>query len=318
MREEVERKIKEVLGVKEETLKYEGVFRRRKRKGAKEYEYLEAKFYDIEEKKIVNVHVPVKKENLVLELDRHWKESKKREKELEKRLKEIISEYKNPDLIREILERLLEEGIRREAKDYAYEKYKKEALELFERFKPYLIKLRRERLKRINLLQALYLLANVKEMFQEKEEELEKVMERAVKTILFRDQNQKLQSPLGVLKNDFFLPKETPYDFLLSRFLQAELEPVLEKLLKAEIEKEETQEAMGEIAEFLTELSEEAKSRVLKVFPSFSQFSKVLYREWKKSGQSLKDFLVDWKSFLEFKGKEAEKEVLNVLSKLNL
>jgi len=216
------------------------------------------------------------------------------------------------------LEEILEQGIKQEAKDYAYEKFKTKALELFEEFKPYLIKLRQEGLKRISLLQVLYLLVNVKEMFKKKgEEEIQKAIERAIKTILLRDKNQKLQNPFGVLKSDMFIPSKTEYDFLLSPFLEAELTPILEKLLEAEMEKIETQEAMAEISDFVADLSPKAKGRVLKVFPSFSEFSKAIYKEWKKSRENLKEFLNELKSLLEMEvSVKEEKHISEFLSNL--
>ena len=54
MREKIEEEIKESLSIKKPSLKYEGLFKRKKRKSGKEYEYYEAKFYDLENKKIIN------------------------------------------------------------------------------------------------------------------------------------------------------------------------------------------------------------------------------------------------------------------------
>jgi len=254
------------------------------------------------------IHIPRKLEPEILFLWKEYEKLKKQEEEIKEVVSELLSRYQNPELIRKAVEEILEQGIKREAKDYAYEKFKTKALELFEEFKPYLIKLRQEGLKRISLLQVLYLIANVKEMFKEKEEETEKAIERAVKTILFRDKNQKLQNPFGVLKSDMFIPSKTEYDFLLSPFLEAELTPLLEKLLEAEMEKVETQEAMAEISNFVANLSQRAKDRVLKVFPSFSEFSKAIYGEWKKSKENLKEFLNELKSLLEMEVSEKEEK----------
>ena len=319
MREKIEEEIRESLSIKKPSLKYEGLFKRKKRKSGKEYEYYEAKFYDLENKKIINVHVRVDKEDQIRKLDEEWKKAKREEEELKKEIINLFNKYQNPQLIKKVVEELLEKGIKRDAKDFAYEKYKQKALNLFEEFKPYILNLKKEGVKKISILQSLYLLANVREMFKEKEkEELEKALKRAVSTIILRNKNQKLQNPFGILKSDFFLPQTTPYDFLLSPFLQTELEPIFEKLLLAELEKQETQEAMAQISEFVASLSDKAKKRILKAFPSISEFSKALYWSWKKSKEDLKEFLTEWKSYLEMEvPKTEEKHIIEFLKSLN-
>ncbi|GAB6064934.1 hypothetical protein JCM9492_00260 [Aquifex pyrophilus] len=318
MKEEAERKIKEALGILREELRYEGLFSRKKRKGVREYEYYEAKFYDVRSKKIINVHVPRKKETMLKNLHLEWKQAKEEEKKIEEEIRKLLNSYNNPELIRSILQKVYEENLKKEARDYAYEKFKQKALELFEELKPYLVYLKKEKLSRVSLMEALYILANVKEMFKEKgEEELKKALKRAVKTIILRDKNQKIQSPLGVLKSDFFLPQKTEYDFLLSSFLRNELEPVFEKLLQSEVEKLSAQEALAKISGFLATLSERAKERVLKVFPSFEEFSKALYEGWKKSGEELREFLKEWQYYLELDVLEEDEEnVLRIIGRL--
>jgi len=310
----IEEKIREMLGIpKEESLIniYEN-----KIKGRIYYLFMT---YSPTSKKMKSYRIRRSVEPEILSLWKEYERLKKQEKEIKEVVAELLSRYQNPELIRKAVEEILEQGIKREAKDYAYEKFKTKALELFEEFKPYLIKLKKEGLKRISLLQVLYLLANVKEMFKEKgEEETEKAIERAVKTILFRDKNQKLQNPFGVLKSDMFIPSKTEYDFLLSPFLEAELTPILEKLLEAEMEKIETQEAMAEISDFIATLSQKAKERILKVFPSFSEFSKAIYGEWKKSKENLKEFLNELKSLLEMDiSEKEEKHILEFLRRLH-
>lgn len=318
MREKIEEEIKESLGVKKPHLRYEGLFKRRKRKSGKEYEYYEAKFYDLETKKIVNVHVKVEKEELIKKLDKEWKQAKRKEEELKREIINLFNKYQNPQLIKRAVEELLQEGIKREAKDFAYEKYKQKALNLFEEFKPYLLELKKNKVGRISLLQTLYLLSNVRETFKDKgEDELKKALKRAISTIILRNKNQKLHNPFGVLKNDFFLPKESPYDFLLSPFLESELSPIFDKLLEAEKEKLETQEAMAQISEFVASLSEKAKTRILKVFPSISEFSKALFANFKSSGQEIDMFLREWKEYLEMElPQREENKLLNDLKKI--
>ena len=83
-------------------------------------------------------------------------------------------------------------------------------------------------------------------------------------------------------------------------------------------EKIETQEAMAEISDFVAKLSDKAKGRVLKVFPSFSEFSKAFFENWKKSEEDLKEFLTEWKSYLEMEvSKEDEKHIVEFLKNLN-
>jgi len=75
---------------------------------------------------------------------------------------------------------------------------------------------------------------------------------------------------------------------------------------------------MAEISDFIANLSQKAKERVLKVFPSFSEFSKAIYREWKKSKENLKEFLNELKSLLEMEVSEREEEhILSFLKSLN-
>ena len=144
------------------------------------------------------IHIPHKLEPQILSLWKEYERLKKQEKEIKQVLSEFLTKYQNSELIRKVIEELLEQGIKRRAKDYAYEKFKTKAFELYEEFKVYLIKLRKEGLKNVSLLQTLYLFANVREMFKEKgEEELSKALKREVSTILIRDRNQKLQNPCG-------------------------------------------------------------------------------------------------------------------------
>jgi len=265
------------------------------------------------------IHIPRKLEPEILSLWKEYEKLKKQEEEIKEVVSELLSKFQNPELIRKVVEELLEQGIKRETKDFAYQKFKKEAMELYEKFKPYLFKLKKEGMKRISILQALFLIANVYELFKDRDkEELEKALNRAVMTILLRDRNQKLDNPFGVLKNDLFLPKETPYNFLLSPFLSMELEEILEKLLETEKEKLMVEEAMAKISEFLVKLSDRAKERILKVFNSFEEFSKALYENWKSSKEDLREFLDDLKDYLEMelRTEEEEKEVLKFLKNL--
>ena len=278
--------------------------------------YLRMITYDRKVKEKRRYHVPRKLEPEVLSLWKEYERLKKQEKEIKETIGELLRKYQNPQLIRKAVEELLEEGLKKDAKDFAYEKYKQKALNLFEEFKPYLFELKKNKVSRISILQALYLLANVRETFKEKgEEELKKALKRAVSTIILRDKNQKLQNPFGILKSDFFLPQTTSYDFLLSPFLEAELSPVIEKLLEAEKEKLETQESMAQISEFVASLSDRARKRILKAFPSISEFSKVLFRNWRNSERSLREFLEEWKDYLELEGVD-EREAVFFLKSL--
>ena len=311
---EVERKLKSLLGIPgEETLISLQTY---KKKGKTYYRIIT---YSPKTKGKRRYHISRKIEPEILFLWKEYEKLKNQEKEIKETIEELLRRFQNPHLIKKVVEELLEEGLKKEAKDFAYEKFKNQAIKLFEEFKLYLLELKKNEVSRISILQALYLLANVREMFKEKEEEeLKKALKRAVSTIILRDKNQKLQNPFGILKSDFFLPQTTPYDFLLSPFLQEELEPIFEKLLLAELEKQETQEVMAQISEFVASLSDKAKKRILKAFPSISEFSKALYWSWKKSKEDLKEFLTEWKSYLEMEvPKTEEKHIIEFLKSLN-
>ena len=312
---EVEQKLKRLLGIpEEETLISLQTY---EKKGKTYYRIIT---YSPKTKGKRRYHVSRKLEPEILSLWKEREEILKKERELEKEVRELLRKYKDPEFVKRVIERVYEEGLRKEARDYAYEKFKTKAFELYEEFKPYLIRLKKEGLRNVSLLQALYLLANVKEMFKEKrEEELSKALKRAVSTIIVRDKNPKLQNPFGVLKSDMFIPSKTEYDFLLSPFLEAELSPIFEKLLEAEKEKIETQETMAQITEFVAMLSDRAKERVLKAFKTFEEFAKVLYELWKKSGENMKEFLKEWEYYLELEVlEEDEDRLLEVLKKLKL
>ncbi|GAB6064910.1 hypothetical protein JCM9492_00020 [Aquifex pyrophilus] len=271
-------------------------------------------------RKNLKIHIPVKKQDYILKLWQEYEEARKSEEVIKKDIEAILEKYEDTQTVIALIEEVMKEALKKETKTYAYEKFKQKALELFEGLKPYLVYLKKKKLSRISLMEALYILANVKEMFKEKgDEELKKALKRAVETVILRDKNQKIQSPLGVLKNDFFLPQKTEYDFLLSSFLKSELEPAFEKLLQSEVEKLEAQEALAKISGFLATLSERAKERVLKVFPSFEEFSKALYEGWKKSGEELREFLKEWQYYLELDVLEEDEEnVLKIIGRLKV
>ena len=316
MLSEVEERIKKLVGIPaEETIASLIV----DKIGNKEYYRIIT--YSPSLKKAKRYRVRKIAESEVLLLWQRREKLLKERKEIEGEVLNLINKYKNPELIREALEKVMADSLKVEAKTYAYQKFKKEAMELYERFKQYLFKLKKEGMRRISILQALYLLANIYELFKDRgEEELEKALNRAVMTILLRDRNLKLENPFGVLRNDLFLPKETPYNFLLSPFLSMELEEILEKLLEAEKEKLIVEEAMAKISEFLVNLSDKAKERILKVFNSFEEFSKALYGNWKESKEDLKEFLNDWKNYIEMevRTEEEEREILRFLKSLKM
>jgi len=317
--EEIDSEIKKILGIPEEE-KINALIPYRNGRYYLIETYSPSKYKRTKKDGERKYHVRKEVKEKILSLWKEREEILKKERELEKEVRELLRKYKDPEFVKRVIERVYEEGLRKEARDYAYEKFKTKASELYEEFKPYLISLKKEGLRNVSLLQALYLLANVKEMFKEKgEEELSKALKRAVSTIIVRDKNQKLQNPFGVLKSDMFIPSKTEYDFLLSPFLEAELSPIFEKLLEAEKEKIETQETMAQITEFIARLSDRAKERVLKVFKTFEKFAKVLYERWKKSGENMKEFLKEWEYYLELEVlEEDEDRLLEVLKKLKL
>ncbi len=168
--EEIEKELKNLLGIPEE----EKIVALVKYKDGKYYRletYSPKKFQKTRKSGEKKYHVPKDLEPQVLSLWKEYERLKKQEKEIKEAIGELLRKYQNPDLIRRAVEEILEQGLKREAKDFVYEKFKNQALKLFEEFKPYLLELKKEKVKRISTLQALYLLANVKEIFKEKGEE---------------------------------------------------------------------------------------------------------------------------------------------------
>jgi len=171
---DIEKQIRELLGIAEdETIVNIYIYQK------KEKNYYRIETYSLSQKKRFFYHIPRKLEPEILSLWKEYEKLKKQEEEIKEVVSELLSRFQNPELIRKVVEEILEQRIKREAKDFAYQKFKKEAMKLYERFKPYLFKLKKEGMRRISILQALFLLANIYEFFKDRDkEELEKALNR--------------------------------------------------------------------------------------------------------------------------------------------
>ncbi|WP_243694539.1 hypothetical protein [Aquifex aeolicus] len=189
-----------------------------------------------------------------------WKQRQKyieEERELEREVKSLLKKYGDAEKIKEILEKVAGESFDKAVSSYAIKTYTNKAKELFKSFKEDLIKLYREGvLKRLSVLQVLYLLANLKEISEDTERG-SYFFKKGLNTIIKVAKNERIPNPFGTLKNDFFLSgKQTPYDFLLSNFLEELIGETLGELLEKEIEKLVAEEKAKEIEGKVKKLKE--------------------------------------------------------------
>jgi len=213
--------------------------------------------WDTKEKKMVKIHIPRKMENQILSLWKQYQKEKEQLKTLEQEVKALLEKYRDAQKIREVLEKLSQESIIKTASSYALKSYTSKAKELFKEFIGELVKLYREGVfKRLTILQILYLLANLKEL-SEGQDKPEYFFKKGINTIIRVVRNERIPNPFGTLKNDFFLSgTQTPYDFLLSNFLEEIIGDTLTELLEKEVEKIDAQRKAKEYEEKMEKLKE--------------------------------------------------------------
>ena len=231
---EFEERIRNLLGIKEtEKISSLTAYEKRNRK------YYKVITYDSLTKRAKRYHVPRNLENEILKLWKLYQDEKRREEKLKKELKRMIEEYKDVGKVKEILEKILHEGIERTSVSFAVKTYTQKAKELLKEFKRDLLKLYEEgAFNKLSVLQILYLLSNLRELSKSYENP-DYFFNRGINTIIKVCKNERIENPFGTLKNDFFLSgRKTPYDFLLSSFLEELIGDTLLELLKTEYEKQ--------------------------------------------------------------------------------
>jgi len=278
--ESIDREIKNLLGISpEETVC--GLIKYKEK-------YFQVETYDPFTKKPKKYHVKKKALPILLELWKEREKAKLQEEKLKEDVRNLLREYKNPELIRKILEDLLKSDVK--TSSYAY--YKEQALKLFEEFKENLLQVRP---KRLTYLQVLYLLANAEHTSQ------------ALKAIKNRDRDKKIKNPFAVLKEDLFIGANGKYDFLLSPYLAEELEPLFKKVLEVEKKKRLALSLIERLS------NSKAKPLILKVFPSLTDFVNALLERYKPDDLNGEEI----KSWLEFLESAEEKEALDLLQRIS-
>ncbi|MDQ7083082.1 MAG: hypothetical protein Q9N34_09200 [Aquificota bacterium] len=196
--------------------------------------YLRVETYCYREKRKKFYHVPRKLEAQVVELFRKLRKEKELEEELRREVRRLLAKYRNPELIRKVIEELL----KAEIGTHALGEYRKRARELFRKHLRHLLRLYSEGLERLTYTEALYLIANFYELYRKEhgEEETNRyIEEKVIPVILLRDRNRELKYPAKVLARDLFLREENlPYGFLSSPLLVQELEEEFLSILSAE------------------------------------------------------------------------------------
>jgi len=251
-REEVEQEIKDLLGIPyEETLSRLEVY-----KGGK---YYRVETYSPERKGPKFYHVPKKKQEILLNLWHRYASLKEKEKKFQKELMELFAKYNIPITEEELkrIEELLKEKKVSAISYHLLKSHKTKAKELFNEFLETLVFLHFEGvLNRLTILQVLYLLANLKDMSQAQDRP-EIFFKKGINTIIRVVRNERIPNPFGTLKNDFFLSgTQTPYDFLLSNFLEELIGETFKELLEKEVEKKKAQEEAREYKEKMERLKE--------------------------------------------------------------
>lgn len=251
----IEERIKELLGINNKEkisslTSYEKGGRR----------YYKVITYNRLTKRAKRYHVPRTLEKEILFLWKEYQKEKEQVKELEQEIKALLEKYKDVEKIREILEKLGQDSLIKTASSYAIKTYLSKAKELFREYIEELQRLGREGvLERLTILQVLYLLANLKEI-SEAQENPKLFFKKGINTIIRVARNERIPNPFGTLKNDFFLSgRQTPYDFLLSNFLEEIIGETLRELLEKEIEKKKAKEEVREYKEKMEKLKEIAQ-----------------------------------------------------------
>jgi len=291
-----EEKIKELLGISQnEKL----VVIQPYKKGGKTY--YRAITYSHTEKTVKRYHVPRKIENQILFLWKQYQKEKEQLKTLEQEVKALLEKYRDAQKIREVLEKLSQESIIKTASSYALKSYTSKAKELFKEFIGELVKLYRQGVfKKLTILQVLYLLANLRELSKDQDKP-EYFFKKGINTIIRVVRNERIPNPFGTLKNDFFLSGvQTPYDFLLSNFLEEIIGDTLTELLEKEVEKieaqrkakeyEEKMEKLKEVVSWLENLPLEIKTMAKEVISQNTlEIAEKFLKEMEMEGYSLKE-----------------------------
>jgi len=263
MLEEIEERIKELLGIRGRDLRYEGIIEREKNYRGRVYKYLEAKFLNKSTNKVKSIHLGRKYRNVIgelLKLDKEWRKEKEKRKQIYKETERLVKKFRDTNVIIESLQKSFETIIEKEKISYTLKFHTNKAKQLFEQFKETLIELYRERVfERLTILQVLYLLANLKEL-SNSQDNSKVFFKKGLSTIIRVVKNERIPNPFGTLKNDFFLSSvKTPYDFLLSNFLEEIIGETLRELLEKEIEKKKAKEEVREYKEKMEKLKEIAQ-----------------------------------------------------------
>jgi len=185
-----------------------------------------------------------------------WIEEKKKRQKAKKLVKELMGLIES-GFEEEKIKQLIFEYMSNRTYNHIVKTYTTKAKELFKEYIGELLKLYREGvLERLTILQVLFLLANLKEI-SEAQDNPEVFLRKGINTIIGVVRNERIPNPFGTLKNDFFLSGvQTPYDFLLSNFLEELIGETLRELLEKEIEKKKAEEEAKEYKEKIEKLKE--------------------------------------------------------------
>lgn len=250
----MEKEIKKLLGIRE-AASIKAIKKNIKRRGNKEFLYLIVVTRDMEGRE-KQYHVP---SYLTETIQKLWIEEKKKRQKAKKLVKELMGLIES-SFEEEKMKQLIFEHISNRTYNHIVRIYTTKAKELFREYIEELQRLGREGvLERLTILQVLYLLANLKEI-SEAQENPKLFFKKGINTIIRVARNERIPNPFGTLKNDFFLSgRQTPYDFLLSNFLEEIIGETLRELLEKEIEKKKAKEEVREYKEKMEKLKEIAQ-----------------------------------------------------------
>jgi len=250
----MEKEIKKLLGIRE-AASIKAIKKNIKRRGNKEFLYLIVVTRDMEGRE-KQYHVP---SYLTETIQKLWIEEKKKRQKAKKLVKELMGLIES-SFEEEKMKQLIFEHISNRTYNHIVRTYLSKAKELFREYIEELQRLGREGvLERLTILQVLYLLANLKEI-SEAQENPKLFFKKGINTIIRVARNERIPNPFGTLKNDFFLSgRQTPYDFLLSNFLEEIIGETLRELLEKEIEKKKAKEEVREYKEKMEKLKEIAQ-----------------------------------------------------------
>ena len=121
--EEIDSEIKKLLGIPEEE-KINALIPYRNGRYYLIETYSPSKYKRTKKDGERKYHVRKEIKEKILSLWREREELLKKEKKLENEIKELLKKYKDPEFVKRVIERVYEEGLKREARDYVYEKFK--------------------------------------------------------------------------------------------------------------------------------------------------------------------------------------------------